>query len=260
MPYIIGESVHVPASKLGTGDGYPFSMASTKVREITDQSVKVDLRDGNLSDDIPLSVVRKKLGILIIEIGDYKTEETLLTPLKKSILQFTRLLLSDDYIKNYTIRTPEEFKHIWTAQHAVTSHLILVGHGDAQSLLFGENTTVKADELIQLLSTEQHVGEAKQIISLCCRTGSKTFGGTVSGNPNIEAFIGPVGSVHGATASQFCQSYLTYLFLQGYRSSTAYEYAKAANPGTSDFVFWRKTQLFASKSGTLRFARGQADG
>lgn len=260
MAYVVGESVHVPSSKLGTGDDYPFSMALATVREITDRFVKVDLRDGSLSDDIPLSVVRKKLGILLIEIGDYKTEETLLTPLKKSILQFARLLLSDDYIKNYTIRTPGELKYIWQEQHPVTSHLILVGHGDAQSLLFGKDTTVKADELIQLLKTEQGVGEAKQVISLCCKTGSKTFGGTVSGNPNIESFIGPVGSVHGATASQFCQSYLTYLFLQGFKSSTAYEYAKAANPGTSDFVFWRKTQPFASKSGNLRIAREQPDG
>lgn len=260
MPYVVGENVHVPASKLGAGDEYPFSMASTTIREITRRSVKVDLRDGSLSDDIPLSIVRKKLGILIIEIGDYKTEETLLTPLKKSILQFTRLLLSDDYIKSYTIRTPGELKHIWTAQHIVTSHLILVGHGNAQSILFGEDTNIKADELIKLLSTEQGIGEAKQIISLCCKTGSKTFGGTISGNPNIESFIGPASSVHGAIASQFCQSYLTYLFLQGYVSSTAYEYAKAANPGTSDFAFWRKTKPFSSKSGTLRIAREQPSG
>lgn len=259
MSYIIGESVHVPASKLGASNEYPFSMALTTVREITEKFVKVDLRGGSLSNDIPLSVVRKKLGILIIEIGDYNTETTLLEPLKKSILQFTRLLLSDDYIQNYTIRTPGELKHIWTTQHAVTSHVILIGHGDAHSLLFGEDIKVEARDLIQLLSTEQDVGEAKQIISLCCKTGSKTFGGTVSGNPNIESFIGPVSSVHGATASQFYQSYLTYLFLQGYKSSTAYEYAKVANPGTSDFAFWRKTQLFVSKIGTLRIARDQPD-
>ncbi len=166
MPYVIGESVHIPTSKLGRGDEYPFSMTSATIREISDRSVKVDLRDGSISNEVPLSVVRKKLGILIIEIGDYKTEETLLTPLKKSILQFARLLLSDDYIMNYTIRTASELKYIWGDKHALISHLILVGHGDANSLLFGEDTIVKADELIQLLSTEQHVGEAKQIISL----------------------------------------------------------------------------------------------
>lgn len=260
MPYAVEESVHIPSSKLGTADEYPFSMTLATVREISERSVKVDLRDGTLSDDIPLSVVRKKLGLLIIEIGDYKTEETLLAPLKKSILQFTRLLLSDDYIKSYTIRTAGELKHIWRTQHAVTSHLILVGHGDANSLLFGKDTAVKANEFIDLLRTEQGVGEAKQIISLCCKTGSKTFGGAVSGNPNIESFIGPASSVHGANASQFCQSYLTYLFLQGYKSSTAFEYARAASPGASDFVFWRKTQAFSSRAGALRITRDQADG
>jgi hypothetical protein len=257
MPYVVGERVHVPSTKLGSADEYPFSMVSTTIREITDRSVKVELRDGEISQAIPLSVVRKKLGILILEIGDYKTEETLLTPLKKSILQFTRLLLSDDYIRHYTIRTPGEFSYIWSEQHAVTSHLIMIGHGDASSLLFGENTAVNAAQLIQLLHTPQGIGEAKQVISLCCKTGSKTFGGAVSGNPNVESFIGPVSSVHGASASQFCQSYLTYLFLQGYRSSTAYEYAKAANPGTSDFVLWRKTHPFASKGGVLRITREQ---
>lgn len=257
MPYVIGERVHIPASKLGLGEDHPFSMVSTTIRDITDRSVKVDLRDGQVSQDIPLSVVRKKLGVLIIEIGDYKTEETLLTPLKKSILQFTRLLLSDDCIRHYTIRTPCEFGYVWREQHAVTSHLILIGHGDAGSLLFGENTAVDSAQLLQLMQTPHGVGEAKQVISLCCKTGSKTFGGAVSGHPNVESFIGPVSAVHGATASQFCQSYLTYLFLQGFRSSTAYEYAKAANPGTSDFVLWRKTRPFAHKSGVLRITRDQ---
>lgn len=260
MPYVLGQSVHIPSSKLGLSDDYPFSMVSTTVREVSGRSVKVDLRDGNLSEDIPLSLVRKKLGLLILEIGDYKTEETLLTPLKKSILQFTRLLLSDDYIKNYTIRTTEEFKHIWGTVHSVTSHLILVGHGDANSILFGEKTAVRASEFIDLLKTEQNVGEAKQVISLCCKTGSKTFGGAVSGDPNVESFIGPTSSVHGANASQFCQSYLAYLFLLGYKSSTAYEYAKASNPGASDFSFWRKTQSFASRAGSLRITRDQPNG
>jgi hypothetical protein len=117
-----------------------------------------------------------------------------------------------------------------------------VGHGDATSIKFGPTTQVDATSFIDLLSTDGGVVEAKQFISLCCKTGSKSFGGNVSGTPNVEAFIGPATALHGANASQFCQSYLTYLFLHGYKSSTAYEYARATNPGASDFTFWRKTK------------------
>lgn len=260
MAFAVGESVHVPASKLGLAGDYSFSMVSTTVREVSDKSVKVDLRGGELSKDIPFSLVRKKLGILLIEIGDYKTEDTLLSPLKKSLLQFARLLLSDDFIKSYTIRTTEEFRHIWSAVHVVTSHVILVGHGSADAILFGLGTQVSASEFVGLLRTEQNVGEAKQVISLCCKTGSKTFGGAVSGDPNVESFIGPTGSVHGANASQFCQSFLAYLFLQGYKSSTAYEYAKVSNPGTSEFTLWQKTKSFSSKDGTLKISRDPPNG
>lgn len=242
MPFVIDEKVHVPSLKAGLTVDYPYSMASVTVCEVTDRHVKVKLPNGEISEDIPLSLVRKRLGLLIVQIGDFKSEATLLEPLKKSILQFARLLLNDDYIRSYSVRSAGEFRYIWEKEHPVTSHIILVGHGDATSIKFGPTVQIDAAGFIDLLSTDGGVIEAKQIISLCCKTGSKSFGGKVSGTPNVEAFIGPTTALHGANASQFCQSYLTYLFLHGYISSTAYEYARATNPGASDFTFWRKTK------------------
>ena len=259
MPFVIGERVHVPSLKAGLTVDYPFSMASVTVCEVADRHVKVNLPNGNISEEIPLSLVRKKLGLLIVQIGDFDSEATLLEPLKKSILQFARLLLSDDYIRSYSVRSADEFRYVWGKEHPVTSHIILVGHGDATSIKFGPAGLVNAQEFIDLLSTDGGVVEAKQIISLCCKTGSKSFGGNVSGTPNVEAFLGPTTALHGANASQFCQSYLTYLFLHGYTSSTAYEYARATNPGASDFKFWRKTQAWNPRS-PLKIMRGAADG
>lgn len=242
MSFSVNERVHVPSLKAGLTVDYPYSMASVTICEVTDRYVKVNLPNGDISEEIPLSLVRKRLGLLIVQIGDFESEATLLEPLKKSILQFSRLLLNDDYIRSYSVRSASEFRYVWEKEHPVTSHIILVGHGDATSIKFGPATQVSGADFITLLSTDGGIVEAKQIISLCCKTGSKTFGGNVSGTPNVEAFIGPTTALHGANASQFCQSYLTYLFLHGYKSSTAYEYARATNPGASDFAFWRKTK------------------
>ena len=194
-----------------------------------------------------------------MEIGDFESEATLLQPLKKSILQFARLLLNDDYIRSYSVRSAEEFRYIWTREHSVTSHIILVGHGDATSIKFGPSGRVDAAQFIALLATQGGVVEAKQIISLCCKTGSKSFGGSVSGTPSVEAFIGPATALHGANASQFCQSYLTYHFLHGFKSHTAYEYARTSNPGASDFNFWRKTSLWVH-SKPLKIVRSAESG
>lgn len=259
MRFAINDRVHVPSLKAGLTADYPYSMASVTVCEVTDRHVRVKLPNGNISEAISQSLLRKRLGLLIIQIGDFESEATLLAPLRKSILQFARLLLNDDYIRTYSVRSAQEFRYVWEKEHPVTSHIILVGHGDATSIKFGPTAQVNAADFIGLLSTDGGVVEAKQIISLCCKTGSKSFGGNVSGTPNIEAFIGPSSALHGANASQFCQSYLTYLFLHGYKSSTAYEYARATNPGASDFTFWRKTKSW-SPSVPLRIVRAAAEG
>jgi hypothetical protein len=259
MPFAVNDRVHVPSLKAGLAADYPYSMASVTIREVADRHVKVSLPNGDISEDIPLSLVRKRLGLLIVQIGDFESEATLLEPLKKSILQFARLLLNDDYIRSYSVRSAQEFRYVWEKEHPVTSHIILVGHGDATSIRFGPEAQVPADDFIELISTDDGVVEAKQIISLCCKTGSKSFGGNVSGTPNVEAFIGPTTALHGANASQFCQSYLTYHFLHGYKSSTAYEYARATNPGASDFTFWRKTKAWNALT-PLKIVRVAANG
>ena len=244
MSFDLNEKIHVPSLKAGLTFDYPYSMTSGEICDLTDKYIKINLPNGEISEEIPISLARKKLGILIIQIGDFESELTLLEPLKKTIIQFTRLLLNDEYIHSYSVRSPDELRYIWEKEHLITSHIILIGHGDALSIKFGSKHKVNASDFIKLLSTDGGVGEAKQVISLCCKTGSKSFGGTVSGTPNIEAFIGPSSVLHGANASQFLQSYLTYHFLYGYKSSTAYEYARATSPGASDFVFWRKTKEF----------------
>ncbi|KIE86988.1 hypothetical protein SD67_00025 [Acinetobacter pittii] len=247
MSININDTVHIPAISVGLDSQYPFAMVSGKVLSKTNSKVNVQIDlNGGFCKDISLSLARKKLGILIIQIGDMETEETLLNPLRKSILQFTRLLLSDDYIRCISIRTLEEFKFFWEKEQALMSHIVLIGHGSANSIRFGGND-IKVKEIKKIMSGTT-VGEAKQIISLCCKTGGAWFGKVISGQVFSEIFIGPSGSVHAANASQFYQSYMTYNLLSGYNTEVAYDYARVSNPGVSEFNLWRKTKLHKKRS------------
>ena len=73
MPYVVNENVHVPSLKAGLGEDYPYSMTSGAICELSDRNVRVNLPTGEISQIIPLSLVRKKLGLLIVEVGDFET-------------------------------------------------------------------------------------------------------------------------------------------------------------------------------------------
>lgn len=254
MTLSIGEIVHVPSAKAGLDASYPFAMVSGRIVELNGTKIKISLPRGEVSIPIAIGLARKKLGILIVQIGDMATEETLLIPLRKSILQYTRLLLSDDFIKCITVRSTDELGYFWKKEHALISHVVLIGHGSADSIQFGENKKVLATELGDLLKVDEQVVEAKQFISLCCKTGGASFGKIISTGRMCEVFIGPSGVVHAANASQFYQSYLAYHLLSGYKTETAYDYARVANPGLSEFNLWRKKQIHQKRSKKEVFA------
>jgi len=248
MSININDTVHVPAIKAGLDSQYPFAMVSGKVISKTSSTVKIDIpQNGGICKNISIALVRKKLGIFIIQIGDMETEESLLDPLRKSILQFTRLLLSDDYIRCISIRSIEEFKFFWEKEQALMSHIVFIGHGSANSIFFGRNE-INVKDIKKIISSNGRVEEAKQIISLCCKTGGAWFGKVLSGERVSEVFIGPSGSVHAANASQFYQSYMTYNLLSGYSTEVAYDYARVSNPGLSEFNLWRKTKPHKKRS------------
>lgn len=248
MPLNVGESVHVPSIKAGLDSSYPWAMTCGTIQSIRKGKITINLPNGDISLPIYEGLARKKLGIFIVQIGDHVTEETLLVPLKKSILQYTRLLLRDDYIRSVSVRSLAEFKYYWQREHALMSHIILIGHGSANSILFGENTWVSASEFKEALRIDGTIGEAKQVISLCCKTGGGNFGKPVSAGRMCEIFIGPSGTVHASSASQFYQSFMAYNFLHGFSSSRAYDYARVATPGVTEFNLWRKTQIHKKKS------------
>ena len=99
------DEVYIPSSLLPEGDNYPFAIYRTRVIEINEgRKIKVNRRNGEVSDWLASSKAHKLVGIAIICIGDFSTEDTLLNPLSKSILQYCRLLIEDGALSMVRIR------------------------------------------------------------------------------------------------------------------------------------------------------------
>lgn len=232
------DTCFIPTSLLPDGNSYPVSMYRTTIKELKDKSVKVQLRDGNLSEWITTSKVSKKIGILIIQIGDFVTEETLLNPLAKSILQFSRLLLDDDSIYLIKVRSIEELATWWTINHEAYSHVVLIGHGSPHSIIFGNGggkTPVDFEKTVFSKSTG-----TKIFISLCCETGKNSFARSFSSIPICNHLIAPYHSIHGSIASQFYQSLMCWHLLDGKSIKIAYNRAKKNIPKKYLFRSWSK--------------------
>jgi hypothetical protein len=85
----------------------------------------------------------------------------------------------------------------------------------------------------------------KSFISLCCKTGYADFGKTFSGFSVCKSFAAPFNSVHGATASQFCQTMLTWSLLEGRTTTVAFKKARESVPGAVSFRLWKNGVLTA---------------
>ena len=229
MAWKPNDKVFVPSSKFEALTSHPTAFYETRVVEVDGKKMRVNLPKQVISDWIGSSLCHRNIGILICTIGDLETEHTLLDPLTKSVLQFCRLLVDDDSVRHYKVRSLAELRYVWHREQAVYSHVILIGHGAADGIIFHIDGKVSAEALDA--ATTVRAAPRKTFISLCCKTGFKAFGGTYSEVTICEHFIAPFHSVHGVVASQFCQSFLAYHLLDGETVGVAFRHAREATPG-----------------------------
>lgn len=232
----INETCFVPTSLLPEGDRYPVSVYRSKIIDIKNKSVKVQLRDGRISEWITTSKAIKHLGILIINIGDFDTEGTLLDPLAKSILQFSRLLLEDDYITMIKVRSLGELSVWWDKNQLAYSHVVIIGHGSPQSIIFGHGGNKTPDDFEKCFNSEKII--KKYFICLCCETGKNSFARSFSMIPACAHFIAPYHSIHGSIASQFYQTLMCCHLLGGRSIKIAFNKAQRSLPSTNIFRSW----------------------
>lgn len=230
------DTCYVPTSLLPDGNSYPFSIHKTIIRGTKDKSVKVEIRGGNISDWITTSKVSKHIGILIINIGDFSTEETLLNPLAKSILQFSKLLLDDDCIALIRVRSIGELSAWWRLNQGLYSHVVIIGHGSPNSIFFGHGGSKTPDDFKECFYSEDLTKKA--FICLCCETGRNSFARSFSIIPACAHFIAPYHSIHGSVASQFYQTLMCWHLLDGRSIKIAFNKAQRSIPSKNIFRSW----------------------
>jgi hypothetical protein len=239
------EEVYVPWARLGSlggDDDHPSAFLKTKVVEVVKRSVKLQLPKGAISPPLASSAIHRNIGILIVRLGDFDTELTLLDPLAKSVLQFCGLLVSDD-VRLLAVRTLAELGYSWARDHRIYRHVVLVGHGDQSGIRFGTEGVQSAAQIIQALTTDDVASNI--FISLCCQTGFAAFGKEFSKAPLCEAITAPYHSIHGAVASQFCQTFLAFHLLDGRTTSVAFNQSSDVIPGGKSFRLWQNGKLKA---------------
>jgi hypothetical protein len=236
--YGIGETVFVPRCKLGLpAEGNALYRTTIRDRKPAGRSIKVDLPGNVLSEWIATKNAHKNIGVYIVRMGDFDTEYQLLEPLTKSILQFFRLMFTDDtYVRLVAVRSCDELSRFWRKDHDGYSHVVLVGHGRADAVRVGIDGWVESEELADTFAIDS--GGEKVFISLCCRSGCVDFARPFSSSPVCSALIAPYQKVHAAIASNLCQSYFTHHFLDGLGVKATYNRVRDHLPGGTRFRFW----------------------
>jgi hypothetical protein len=233
-----GDRLYAPVIKLAPDANVTNAVSMVEVLSVSKRTATVKLDPplgGEQTATIANSALVRNVGIMILRIGDFDTEYTLLDPLAKSLLQYFRLLVPDDIVVLKEFRALDELRTILTKNHAAYSHLILIGHGSTSSLRFGKEE-VGASEFGKAL--EDSGCRGKVLVSLACLTGVASFAKCLSESPACEAVIAPFHSVQGAVASQFCQTLFAHNLLEGRSTKVAFRNARAAVPGTASFRLW----------------------
>lgn len=246
MPaFAVGDRVYVPCLLVPDLEDQDTALYRTKISSINARSATVEVPRGAVSGPIGVGRLHSDVGILIINIGDFVSEAALLDPLAKSVLQFCRLLVPDDQVIAVKVRSVAELKAFWIKNHRAYTHVILIGHGNRDCIGFGVDGDVNLPTLDDAL--KDRGAKPKSFISLCCKTGYADFGKTFSRFTICKTFAAPFHSVHGATASQFCQTMLTWMLVEGRTTKVAFRSARNSVPGGVSFRLWQNGELSAGR-------------
>src|SRR5690242_8993954 len=120
----VGDTVFVPTTLLaGIGD-QASAFYKTNVHQIQGRSVRVGV--GANFQWVASSKCQRNIGLLIFNFGDFDSEMTLLDPLSKSVVQFCRLLATDEYVRFLKIRSLRELELAWQREQAIYSHVVVI--------------------------------------------------------------------------------------------------------------------------------------
>lgn len=249
MAYEVSDHVLVPNSLVGRGDQTPSALGVYSVTHVGSRgerakSLQVDVAGVNRW--VPRSKVHRNLGIYVVRIGDLSSETLLLDPLAKTLNHYLRLLVDESIFRLVYMRTFDEFTHFWTRHCGGVTHLLILGHGRKDGVKFvgedGADRWMGSKDFADCFEKAPPKQEL-HVLSLACSTGYASFAGELSKSPSCADCTAPFLDVHGAIASQFCQSLFLDLLLNGRTWFVAVKHARKSILGTAGFRLWRDGKL-----------------
>jgi hypothetical protein len=235
----VGQYVYAPIFNYEGGDQQPFALAKGIVRSTSSRSCDVELPHDIGLKKIASSLLHANVGVCIVRIGDFKSEQSAMDPICKSILNFLRLLFKDDEVRLVELRTEPELEEFFEINASAYTLWIVVGHGtQAGELCFTRGQKCASATLAAKL--ESHAAAPKTFLFLSCYAGRSAFAKSFSSAKSLcHTLIAPTGAIHGAVASQFAQTFLSYLYLEGRQAGVAFNKAAEKTPTSTRFRLWR---------------------
>lgn len=240
-PPHLNDSVFVSCMGIPQLDEQDTALYLTKVVEETDGQVKVDLPNGEVSNRIHKTRVHQAVGMLTVEVGDFVSEAATLDPLAKSIVQFCRLLVPDDYIRFIKVRSLAELKSYWEKNHGAYQYVILIAHGDKGVVCTAMDGCKPAADWRAVFEVPDVA--PKNFLFSVCKAGDSAFARGFSKSPACSYYIGPYQSVNSAISSQFIQSFFSFRFVGGQKEDTAFRNGRKATADGTSFRLWRNGKL-----------------
>ena len=243
----IGDIVYVPISQIKNYSGLTSSsLVRGEIVSVKTGTVTVKIY-GQDYKSISKKHCHRDICVLLLTIGDFMTEDDLLDPLRKSALSYFRLLLSDNQIMAVKVRTLEELRIYWKKNSAAVTHVVIIGHGDMDGIMFAdisENNSYKTITANEFMSQFQLDSVTpKTFINLSCYSGDKKFGSPASSFEFCENLICPYRVVHGAIASQFLQTFFAFHLLEGNSVSVAFKNARKISKSFTSFRRWQNGKM-----------------
>lgn len=232
-----GENVYVPRWKLREPPCSDKSHILATISSVGTNHMSITHGENKTKDRIRKNFCYLHLGILLLTIGDFRSEKIILDKLKESVVYNLKLLFSDDFIEDIKVRSLQEVEVYWNENHYKYSHVVIIGHGNKREIDFAIGGPIGVKEF---MSAFKVAGQFKKtFINLSCESGYATFGKVASKCTFCECFICPLGEVDYAIASQFLQTFFTFRFFDGKKNLAAFRKARNLLIKNTVFRFWR---------------------
>ena len=235
----LNDQVYICRNRLPVLPDQGKAFYSTTVMERRNRSVRIRLPDGTASEFVSTKYVHHRVGIAVIAFGDFVSETTLIDPLSKTVLQYSRLLFGDDdYVRFVKVRSDAELIELCrTNTFTPYENVAFIGHGSKNGDLCGALGNISTDRLVEILETNNPT--PWDFTFLCCYLGRATFSQSFSQSTCCKSLVAPFNKVHGAVSAQFIQSYLVKSLLEGETTAVAHRHASESTPPKSKFRLWR---------------------